>query len=201
MSVATTAVPFDLAAPAPPTRPRSLLLATALVAGACAMAVFGGLVVYLAARHGYRASRREWLPAGALPLTGPNLALFTLLLSVPAVRWAHYALAHDDRQNTWVASGIALLLGVGFANADSFIWSGMHVGVHKSTAALLILTVGGMHLAMFIGAMLFLLLTAFRTLGGQFSSSNAEGMAAAGLFWYVSVAVYCVLWYAIYVTK
>ena len=30
---------------------------------------------------------------------------------------------------------------------------------------------------------------------------TAEGVEAAALFWYVTVAVYAVVWYAIYVTK
>jgi len=200
-AVGSDGVSFDLVAPAPPARPRTLLFATALVAAACAMAIFAVVAIYIEARHGVRAGRQTWLPAGAIPLIGPNMALFTLLLSLLSVRWAHDAIAHDDRQNTWVAIGITLLLGVGFINADSFIWGGLHLGVHKSEAALLILIAGGMHLAMVIGALVFLLLTAFRTLGGQFSSSNREGVVAAALFWYVTVAVYCVLWYAIYVTK
>ena len=194
-------ISFDLVAPAPPGRPRSLLFATAFAAAASAMVVLTIIAVYLSARHGVRMQHKVWLPAGAIPLIGPNMALFTLLLSLPAVKWAHYAIANDDRQNTWVAIGISLLLGVGFINADAFIFHGLHLGVHKSTPALLIFTAGGAHLAMLIGAMVFLLLTAFRTLGGQFSSRNAEGVAAAALFWYVTVAVYCVLWYAVYVTK
>ena len=200
-AIASDGVSFDLVPPPPPARPRSLLFATALVAAGCTMAILSVVAIYIGARPGVRAAGREWLPAGSIPLIGPNMALFTLLLSLLSVRWAHDAITNDDRQNTWVAIGITLLLGVGFINADSFIWGGMHLGVHHSQAALLIFTAGGMHLAMVMGALIFLVLTAFRTLGGQFSSTNREGVAAAALFWYVTVAVYCVLWYAIYVTK
>ena len=42
---------------------------------------------------------------------------------------------------------------------------------------------------------------AFRTLGGQYSGRDREGIAAAALFWYVTVAVYAVIWYTVFVTK
>ena len=32
-------------------------------------------------------------------------------------------------------------------------------------------------------------------------AGHAEGIGAAAVFWYVTVAVYAVIWYAIYVTK
>ena len=41
----------------------------------------------------------------------------------------------------------------------------------------------------------------FRTLGGEYHGRDREGLVAAALFWYITIAVYAVLWYAIYVTK
>ena len=40
-----------------------------------------------------------------------------------------------------------------------------------------------------------------RTLGGEYAGRDREGIVAAALFWYVTVAMYAVVWYAIYVTK
>jgi hypothetical protein len=41
----------------------------------------------------------------------------------------------------------------------------------------------------------------FQALGGQLSGRDAEGMSAAALYWYATIAVYAVLWYAVYITK
>ena len=47
----------------------------------------------------------------------------------------------------------------------------------------------------------FLAVMAFRALGGQLTGRAAEGASAAALYWFVTVAVYGVVWYAITITK
>jgi hypothetical protein len=42
---------------------------------------------------------------------------------------------------------------------------------------------------------------AFRALGGQLTGRAAEGAAAAAVYWYVTVAVYGVVWYGLTITK
>jgi hypothetical protein len=49
--------------------------------------------------------------------------------------------------------------------------------------------------------MLFAALMAFRTLGGQYSAKDREGVVAAAVYWYATAAVYAVVWYAVLVTK
>ncbi len=199
-----------LDAPPPnPIRPRSLVVAAALLAAGSALAILTLVGIYLAARHGALAANSDWIPAGGLPLTGPNVALFTLLLSVPTMAWAQHAIANDDRQNLFVALGLVLLLGVAFINAESFILTNLTlstdaakpVGISKSIPGLLIFTTIGLHIAMVGAALVAILLTGLRTLGGQLSSRDRDGVSAVALYWYVTVAVFTVLWYAIYVTK
>jgi heme/copper-type cytochrome/quinol oxidase subunit 3 len=62
-------------------------------------------------------------------------------------------------------------------------------------------TIMTMHLSMVGAGLLFLGLMAFRTLGGQYSSKDREGIIAAAMFWYVTVAIYAVVWFTIFVTK
>jgi hypothetical protein len=50
-------------------------------------------------------------------------------------------------------------------------------------------------------AMVFAAVMGFQALGGTLTGRDAEGMSAAALYWYVTVAVYTVVWYAVYVTK
>jgi heme/copper-type cytochrome/quinol oxidase subunit 3 len=49
--------------------------------------------------------------------------------------------------------------------------------------------------------MVFLLFVAFRALGGQYSSRNPDGIAAAAVLWNAAVAVYVVIWVAVYIMK
>ena len=54
---------------------------------------------------------------------------------------------------------------------------------------------------MVVGGLLFLAVMAFRALGGQLTGRAAEGLAAAALYWYVTIGVFAVVWYAITITK
>ncbi len=190
-------------------RPRAQLIASALIGGASVMVMAALIGLYLAARHTALASNAPWIPAGGLPLTGPNTALFTLLLSVPAMLWAQQAIRNNDRQNLWIAFGIVLLLGAAFINAESFILNNMNlsndpsapVGVTQSNVALLIYTIVGVHLVMVGAAMLSVVITAFRTLGGRLDRDNHDSVSAVALYWYVMVGLFGLLWYAVYVMK
>lgn len=201
----------SLVAPPPtaPSPPRSQVIAAALLAGASAMGILGLIGVYLSARHGQIAGNIDWIPTGGLSLTGPNIALFTLLISIPTMAWAQYSLAKDDRQNLWFALGIILVLGIAFINAESFILTNMNlsteidktVGIAQNLPTLLIFIIVGAHLVMVGAALISVFLTGLRTLGGQLNSRDRDGLNAVALYWYATVAVFVVLWYAIYVTK
>ena len=55
---------------------------------------------------------------------------------------------------------------------------------------------------MVVGALVYAAVMTFRTLGGQYQGPrDREGLVAAALYWYTTIAVYAVIWYAIYVTK
>ena len=49
--------------------------------------------------------------------------------------------------------------------------------------------------------LVFILLMAFRALGGQYSSRQTDGFVAAAIYWYAVVFVYVVIWTAIFVLK
>ena len=54
---------------------------------------------------------------------------------------------------------------------------------------------------MVAGALLFLTLMLLRSLGGQFTGRDAEGLSAGALYWYVTVALFAVIWYGILIVK
>ena len=66
---------------------------------------------------------------------------------------------------------------------------------------MLLFTVLGLQVAMTAAALIFIALMTLRSLGGQFTGPDAEGLSAAALYWYVTVAVYSVIWYAVLIVK
>jgi heme/copper-type cytochrome/quinol oxidase subunit 3 len=127
--------------------------------------------------------------------------MLTMAMSVVIVQWAVYAIARDDRPNAYLAFAIAGLFGVAVIVQTVFLYNQMGLVVDESAAALLVYVITGAHLAMLVAAMIFLGLMAFRALAGQFSSRQSDGIASAALFWHATVAVYAVVYYAIYITK
>lgn len=192
----------DVLLPGPiPERPRVLLIGAGLASAGIVMAFATLIGIYIAARQSAVGSGHEWLKSGAIPLTGPNIALFTLLLSIVTMQWAVYSTANSDRQNTWLAVGVTVMLGAAFVNATTFIYTESGLSVHASTVGLLVFTITGAHLVVVAAAIVFLLVAAFRTLGTQDPAPGREAMAAAAVFWDTACAVFFVIWYAIYIIK
>lgn len=188
--------------PAPPLkRPRRTSVATAFVALGSVMVFAVLLGLYLQARAGVLAEGGEWLQGVNIPLTPPNVMMATLAMSVVTMQWAHYAIVRNDRVNAYVALAITLVFGVAFINSQAYMYTLMELGIRDSVQAMFIYTITGAHLAMLLGAMVFVGVTAFRALGGQFTPSQHDAVSAAALYWYVMVAVYAFIWIAIYIHK
>ena len=185
-----------LPAPQQPRR-RELLFGTAF-ATAGVVAVMATLIgYYLAARN---AGGADWFAANNIPLTQPNMQALTLAMSVVTMQWAVYSIARDDRGHTYLALGVTLLLGAAFVNQTTFLYKQAAVVIDQAEGPLFYAVTGG-SLAMVVAGMIFIALMAFRALGGQFSSRQPDGIAAAAVFWYASVAVYAVVWVAVYIMK
>lgn len=186
----------------PPDRPRVLLVGTAL-AGTVATAGIGGMVaLYTQMRAETLAAGETWLPEDAvLPLTPGNMAFVSLLMSAVTAAWAVYALRNEDRSHAYFALGLTLLFGVAFVVDTVYLWQQLNLGVSDSAQAVLIYAITGAHVAMVGGGLLYLLVMGFHALGGQLTGRAAEGMYAATLFWFMTVGVYAVVWYTIYITK
>jgi len=187
--------------PPAPARPRVLLFATALGVVASLM-VFGGiLAVYLSERAQAIADGGTWLPEGTrIPLTTGNMSLVGFAISCVTMQWAVWATAHEDRRHTWLAFGATLIVGLFHMTGMAFLYNQSGLSADTVPGAL-VFAVTGAHLVMLGVAMVFAALMAFRTLGGQYSAKDHEGVAAAAVYWYATVAVYVVSWYAVLVTK
>lgn len=185
--------------PPPPARPRVLLVATVLASAAVALAFAALLAVYLGRRAEALADGGAWFP-GSLPLTPANLMLAGFGLSVVFMHWAVYAIANDDRRHTWMAFGAVLLVGGFHFAGTGFLYSQAGYTIASPEGALFY-AVTGAQLAITGAGLLFTALMAFRTLGGQYSARDHEGVAAATVFWWVVALTYVAQWYAIYITK
>lgn len=186
---------------APPARPRVLLVGTALAAGAIVMGFTGIIGYYLSERASVLAQGGTWLPEGtSIPLTPGNMAMATLLISAVTMWWAVDAVGRNDRPSAYLALGLTLLFGFAVINAVSFLYTQMGLAV-STLPGLLIYTVTGAHIAFLLGAMAYAAVMTLRTLGGEYHGRDREGLVAAAMFWYANIAVFAVIWYAIFVTK
>jgi cytochrome c oxidase subunit 3 len=198
-----TAVSPLVTAPAPEARrPRVLFIGAAFGAAASALVVLTTLALYLQLRADLLASGATTLPDDTiLPLTPGGMGMVTLAMSVVSVAWAVWALRRDDRPHAYLALGLTLLLGVAFVNSTVYLYQQLALPLTGSATGGLLYVVTGTHLVMVVVGLVFISVMGFQSLGGQLTGRDAEGMSAAALYWYVTVAVYTAIYYGIYITK
>jgi len=188
--------------PPPQQRPRVLLIGTAFASVAAAMVIVAMAGNYLMERAAVVNAGGTWLPDSVnLPLTQPNVMFFGLVMSSITVQWAVSAVRNDDRINSYLALGLTFLFGLGFVNMTAYLWSQSDLAVDTDMAAVLIFTLTGTHLVMALAAMVFVALMGFRALAGGYDARQYDGIASAALFWHVMVAMFALIWLAVYVTK
>ena len=193
---------FSEAPPPPPARPRVLLIGSALLSGSAAMLLVTLIALYARVRADVLAGGDPWLPEEAnLQLPPGSMGMVTLAMSLVTAAWIVQALRAGDRTHALLAFAVTLLFGAAYINITVYGWQQLGLGIADSTQALLIYTITGLHVAMTGVGMLFLVVMAFRALGGQLTGRSAEGMLAAVLYWYVTVGAFAVVWYAITITK
>lgn len=183
-------------------RPRMLMVATGFVTAGVAMFFASLFGVYLLQRSTALADGAKWLPEGVkVPLTQPNMLLLTLIMASVCMQWALSAIRDDARAYAYLALGITLLLGFAFLNQASYLYGIMQFKIEASTTSVLVYAITGAHIVMLLVAMAFAALMAVRALGGEYSSTQSDGIAAATLFWHANTAVFFLIWLIIYVTK
>jgi heme/copper-type cytochrome/quinol oxidase subunit 3 len=189
-------IPATAPAPVLPRR-RQVLFGTAFASAGFAILILTLIGLYLEARAGDRAL---WLSENNIPLTQPNVQFGTLLIGSVMAQWAAYSISRDDRGHTYLALGITILTGLAFINQTWFLLSEVGMLVTQAEGPYFYAVVGS-HLAMVGAALLFLGAVTLRALGGNFSSRNSDAVSAAAMFWHVTVALYSVLWLAVYIMK
>jgi heme/copper-type cytochrome/quinol oxidase subunit 3 len=189
-------IPATAPAPVLPRR-RQVLYGSAFAAGGFAIMILSLVGLYLEARSGQRSL---WLSENAIPLTQPNVMFGTLLIGSVTAQWAVYSLARNDRGHSYLALAITLLMGLAFINQTWFLLGEIGLGMNQAEGPYFYAVVGS-HLAMLGAALAFWAVTGVRALGGSYSSRNPDAVSAAALFWHVNVALYAVIWLAVYIMK
>ncbi len=194
--------PLATAPPPEPRRPRLLLIGAAFGSVASALVVLSTLAVYLQLRGDFLAGGGQAAPDDfVLPLTPGGMGMVTLLMSLVSVSWAVWSLRRDDRPHAYLAVGLTLLFGIAFVNVTVYLYQQLTLPLTVSGLGGLFYVVTGAHLVMVVVGMVFVAAMGFQSLGGQLTGRDADGMSAAALYWYVTVAVYGVIYYGIYITK
>ena len=128
--------------------------------------------------------------------------MVTLAMSLVTVAWAVWALRRDDRPHAYLALGAHAAARHRLHQRHRLPVPAARPAAHRlRRRAALIYIVTGAHLVMVVVGLVFIAVMGFQSLGGQLTGRDAEGMSAAALYWYVTVAVYGVIYYGIYITK
>lgn len=178
-------------------RRREMLFGSAFATAGVSMLIVVLVANYLIERT---AGGSNWLADNQIPLTQPNMMLLTLGMSVVTMQWAVYSISRDDRYHAYMAIGATLLLGLAFVNQTTFLYKMAGVTIEQPEGPLFYAVTAG-HLAMMILALAFLVLVLFRVFAGQYSSRMPDGVGAVAILWYAGVALYALIWFAVYVQK
>ena len=187
--------------PTAPTRPRTLVVASAFGTGAVLM-YFGGLfALYFSVRADALAWGSQWYPEGAIQLVPGGMNMATMAMSAITMAWAVQAVLNDDRVHAMIAMALTAVLGIAMVNQTVFYFMDIGLPIDASEAATMLYVIVGSHLVMVAVGVLWLGLLLLRTLGGQDTNRHRDLVSAAALYWYAAVAVYSVIWVGIYIAK
>jgi cytochrome c oxidase subunit 3 len=189
--------------PAPtPARPRLLIIATALFAGAVFVLLVSLISIYLDLRHQAGGTTALWLPKKVRPSVAlGNLMFFGMLGASVLVQWALYAIVRGSRRDAGVALGMAGGVGLMVLNAQVFQYGQLDLAVASGNYATLYYTITGTFLAALIAGLVVVGVTSFRSLGGRYSPKDAEGLVATALYWHVLTAAFSLIWFVVYLFK
>jgi heme/copper-type cytochrome/quinol oxidase subunit 3 len=179
-----------------------MFVGTALASAAMAMLFAGMLAVWVTLRDAAGGTTATWLPKGvAFPGVATNIMLITMLGAVVLAQWALYAMARDNRRDTAVAVALLVIFGLAVFNAQVYVYQQSHVVMAGSKFAPLFYGITGAFLVALLAGMVMAFIVVFRSLGGRYSARRHDGVSSLALYWYVLTAVFCGIWYVVYVVK
>jgi len=175
-----------------PGRPRrgTSTIGTLLLVTADAMVLGAVVAVYLAIKEG----STTWPPSDVQVGTYiPTMITITALMSGFSVQWGIFAARRNDGRNAAMALILTLFLGLAMANLEwlSFVRSGF--GFNDHTYGTLYDILIGYHLLHLLAAIVVLLVLAFRTMAGHFSTDRHDALRAGAVYWQYTNIVWFVV--------
>jgi heme/copper-type cytochrome/quinol oxidase subunit 3 len=187
---------------APPPAPRRQLFVGTALACAAGTTLFGGMIALFVRfrQDALSVTDGEWKPSAVkVPEVPSNVMLIAFLFIGIFAQWAVYSARREHKSNTALALGLVALLGIAVINSQAFIYRQMGMGISDGTYQTMFYAVTGTFVALMIAGLVFTIVAAFRHLGGR--TSEREIISAHAMYWYFLGAMYCVLWFVVYVTK
>jgi cytochrome c oxidase subunit 3 len=179
-----------------------LLVGTVLACLAGLMLFAGMLGLWVSLRDAAGGSSATWLPKGVgIPEIAANMMLITMVGASVMVQWAVYASSRGDRSNTAAALAVTAVFGVAAINAQAYIYGQMKLGIGTGVYQTLFYALTGTFLAAVLAGLVFVIVTAFRSLGGRYGPKDAEGVAAVAVYWHFLTVAFAAVWYVVYVVK
>ncbi len=175
-----------------PGRPRrgTSTIGTLLLVTADAMVLGAVVAVYIAIKEG----ATTWPPSDVQVGTYiPTMITITAVMSGFSVQWGIFAARRNDGRNAAMALILTLFLGLAMANLEwlSFVRSGF--GFNDHTYGTLYDVLIGYHLLHLLAAIVVLLVLAFRTMAGHFSTDRHDALRAGAVYWQYTNIVWFVV--------
>lgn len=180
--------------------PRTVLVGTALVSVGVIVAFGLMLGVYAQMRHDAGGTTDAWVPSG-VEFRNAQLVftLMTLVIGSASIQWAVQASNAIDVVNARIALSLTVVFGLLHINMTLFAVDALGIGIGEVWSNL-VFTITGAAIGLSAVATAFVLVAALKAFGGQVGVSNPT-IPAAALFWHVQVAVWFVVFLAIYAIK
>ncbi|MDQ3575409.1 MAG: cytochrome c oxidase subunit 3 [Actinomycetota bacterium] len=190
---APVVLPTGEALPGPvPGRPRrgTSTIGTLLLVTADAMVLGAVVAVYIAIKEG----STTWPPSDVQVGTYiPTMITITALMSGFSVQWGIFAARRNDGRNAAMALILTLFFGLAMANLEwlSFVRSGF--GFNDHTYGTLYDILIGYHLVHLLAAIVVVLVLAFRTMAGHFSTDRHDALRAGAVYWQYTNVVWFIV--------
>jgi heme/copper-type cytochrome/quinol oxidase subunit 3 len=189
------------AAPAPR---RQMLVGTAVACVAMGALIGSMLALWMRMRtEALHSTAHVWIPKGTkVPMVPANTMLLALIPICVFAQWAVYAARRNARSHTALALALVAVIGLAIINAQAFIYERMKLAINGKKATAfnsMFYSLTGTFVLLVIIGIGFSAVTAFRYLGGR--TSDREIVSSHALYWYFLSAVFCALWFVVYVTK
>jgi cytochrome c oxidase subunit 3 len=136
-----------------------------------------------------------------IPGIATNIMLITMAAASVMVQWAVYAIKRNDRTNTYVALALTVFFGLMVLNAQAYTWIQMRMVIFATTYSTLVYCITGTFFAAVIGGVVATALLTFRSLTGQYSSKDTEGISSVALYWHFLTVAFAAVWLIVYVVK